>query len=49
MRELLRFETMIAEIKNYTVGLEDKVTEITQKVERKDLKVGEEKLRKLEE
>lgn len=34
--KLLQFESMIAEIKDYIVGLEDKVTEITQKVGQKD-------------
>lgn len=34
-KEVLQFENMIAEIKNYIIGLEDRVIEITQKVEQK--------------
>lgn len=37
-KKLLQFENVIAEIKNYIVNLEDKVVEITQKVEQKDWK-----------
>ena len=35
-KELLQFENVIAEIKPYIIGLEDKVLEIIQQAEQKD-------------